>query len=108
MLLLPITNDTPVIAINPFCADAIQKSILSFLISIGLIAYVDVVSTTKTAPYRCTSAPISRTGFKIPVPVSLCVVYTSAISLFSFSTCSISSNDGLSSIGNSRLMNGIP
>jgi dTDP-glucose pyrophosphorylase len=31
-------KETPVIAIRPFCADAMQKSILSFLTLIGTIA----------------------------------------------------------------------
>ena len=55
---LPTTKDNPVIDINPFCADAIQKSILSFSISIGTIAYVEVVSTIKIASCACAIAPM--------------------------------------------------
>ena len=74
IFLLPITKDNPVMAIRPFCAEAMQKSILSASISMGRMANVEVVSTVKTAPYWWASAPISRIGFKMPVPVSLCVV----------------------------------
>jgi len=101
---LPTTKDNPVIDINPFCADAIQKSILSFSISIGTIAYVEVVSTIKIASCACAIAPISRIGFPTPVPVSLCVVYTTAISGFSFIVFSTTLRSGCSSIGNCRLI----
>ena len=101
---LPTTKDNPVIDINPFCADAIQKSILSFSISIGTIAYVEVVSTIKIASCACAIAPISRIGFPTPVPVSLCVVYTTAISGFSFIVFSTTLRSGCSPIGNCRLI----
>ena len=69
-----MTKESPVIACMPFCADAMQKSMFASSIEKGSIAYVEVVSTTNAAPCACASAPISRTGFRTPVPVSWCVV----------------------------------
>ena len=70
ILFFPMMKDRPDIAIKPFCADAIQKSTLSFTTSRGIIPNVEVVSLTKIAPYLWASAPISLIGFNTPVPVS--------------------------------------
>ena len=67
---LPIMKESPDMAIRPFWADAMQKSMLSFLTSTGIIPRLDVVSEMNMAPYLWANAPISRMGFSTPVPVS--------------------------------------
>ncbi len=108
IFLSPMTNDSPVIAISPFCAEAMQKSTLSLTMSNGIMPSDDVVSTTNIALWACAMAPISRIGFSTPVPVSWCVVYTNAMSGFSSSVFSTAVRSGTSNTDDFWSMCGMP
>ena len=65
MSFLPMMNESPVIAISPFWAEAIQKSTLSVRRSRGIMPSEDVVSVIIIAPLSWASRPISLIGLRI-------------------------------------------